>query len=222
MLSREPDFDDSLIDHDRLTLDLDPAITELLWNMFIKDYATGAPLPVWKDLEGRWQIDRASEEARKSRKLAHKPSFTKKFKLGVASLEAALAHVGFIAKGIKYFTKLHDRLYGIEPPRTENEFKVRHLVAYAKEKGYAVEMITWEGRPFPEGSREAKMQSVAMSACGFLFEEFQCQAWVRSLCVAAPRSPPARPPLASRSPGVCSSCAAPPGQLTLLSLSSGS
>ena len=211
VLSREPDFDDSLIDHDRLTLDLDPAITELLWNMFIKDYTTGAPLPVWKDLEGRWQIDRASGEARKARKLAHKPSFKKSFKLAVASLEAALAHVGFISKGVKYFTKyftkLHDRLYGIEPPRTENEFKVRYLVAYAKEKGYAVEMITWEGRPFPEGSREAKMQSVAMSACGFLFEEFQCQAWVRSLCVAAPRSPPARPPLAPRSHPARQECA---------------
>jgi len=169
IVSRDPDFDDSLIDHDSLTLDLDPAITDTLWRTFMADPVSKEPFQVHQTLEGHWRMNESGEQLGKR---FDQPASTTRFQRARQMLMA-----GIVGRCFAYARTFSARIYGVAEPESENEFKVQRLVSYAKEAGYAIELTTWEGRPFPKGSRESKLQAVAISACGFMFQEYACQAW---------------------------------------------
>jgi len=186
-----------MLDHSFLTLELNTRVTNILWNRFMIDHLSGAPLKIELAADCKWRVVRLSEdeqgptrpiptdagetepaERTKGSHLAQDvvPSVTQKFMHFFSPL--FLTFSSFWHNLVFFLKSQHDAIYGISEPRSMTEFKVQQLVKYAKDSRYKIEVITWNGsRQFPVGSREEKLQKAALSSCGFLFSEFKCGAW---------------------------------------------
>jgi len=163
VMAREQDM--SFVVHSRLTLDLDPTLTDLLWNRFMRD-SEGEPLKVIQTKEGHFQIlyhvnDDSDTHAAQS----------------LTRQMAMRARRSFLALSLvqRLLQRYRNEVLGVVPPATENDFKIAALVQHAKDAGYAIEPRDWETKF--ESVRERNMEKVARKACGFLFEEYQAQAW---------------------------------------------
>jgi len=199
------------VDHSKLTLELEPRHTEVLWKRFMD----GAP--VFRKQNGDFKVlrkvklgqdedeeeddadeteaDKAAEreirteqhldegQAPSSPEHEHAPPAEHAHKLTVHRLVFMFKRVFWHSKpvvlALRVVTAYKNRVYGIVPPKTANEFQVRELLAYARDIGIKIEALSWKV-PFP-GEREAYMEAVALQTCAFLFKEFHVEAWYYSL-----------------------------------------
>ena len=178
ILARERDM--SFVVHSHLTLDLDPALTDLLWNRFMRD-SKGEPLEVRTIDAGRFEIVHLSEEELAAIEDAEVAVISDRRRRVVRQLTLRARHtvrplLAAISAFLKrWLVRYRNEVYGFVPPKTENEFKIAALVQHAKEEGYAIEPRDWEEKF--ESARERNMEKVARKSCGFLFHEFQAHAW---------------------------------------------
>jgi len=173
-------------DHEELMLDtLEPRHLDALWMRFAKN-AEVRSLP-----DGSFEIH-IEEEDEEEKNSNGKEAVTAavpsaKFKKAPSSLtsssddgqqsspRARVSPIASIAAALREaWGRYLDRVYGVRPPTSVTEFKVQQLVAYSREH-YTIERMNWE-KKFPR-EREQQMQAIAAQACGFLFEEYEVNAW---------------------------------------------
>ena len=194
------------VDHSQLTLELEPRHTAVLWKRFQEDapvlqkqnggFKVLRKVKLGQDEEeeedeGETEADKAAERdlraaqhhddeaaapaAQEQHQQQHRMTM---HRLVVAS-RRRFWHSPPVLLALKSVKAYKNRVWGIVPPKTVNEFQIRELVAYARDIGIQIETLSWKV-PFP-GKREAYMEAVAVQTCAFLFKEYHVEAWHYSL-----------------------------------------